>query len=347
MNNESRVTLDNSILKHRLRQQPFEAGYVKRPPRSQNPQVINDITNKHRPPYSQSYVSKNIIQHRQIQPIKIAPSPQENMVVNNNRVTAPLNNEHLNNDQSVLQAQFTNQKPDHLKLINRFKKINPRKVFNKSLVALAVIIILSGGYISYMGVHANHIAIAQATRLTHQANKAAITGVVPSKVLSTIKPTAKVVSSYVVEPNYPKYLIIPSIGVNSIVSQTGILANGALGTPYNVFYTDWYTGSALPGQPGATLIDGHVSSWTAHGVFYNLHNLKAGDAIQIVKGNNQVVNYKVVKTVFYPANKVNMQAAITPVTNGVSGLNLITCTGQVIPGTSLFNERVIVFAQEV
>ena len=42
-----------------------------------------------------------------------------------------------------------------------------------------------------------------------------------------------------------------------------------------------------------------------------------------------------------------MQAAITPIDPTVSGLNLITCTGQVIPGTSLFNERVIVFAKEV
>ena len=41
-----------------------------------------------------------------------------------------------------------------------------------------------------------------------------------------------------------------------------------------------------------------------------------------------------------------MQAAVAPITPDVYGLNLITCTGQVIKGTSLFNERVIVFAQE-
>ena len=43
----------------------------------------------------------------------------------------------------------------------------------------------------------------------------------------------------------------------------------------------------------------------------------------------------------------NMQAAITPVTAGKSGLNLITCAGQVKAGTSEFSKRVIVFAEQM
>lgn len=238
-----------------------------------------------------------------------------------------------------------NRKEAHL-LANLIHLTRQKNKLQLALMSLAVVIVAIGGYISFSAWQTNRVAQAAAIKLTAQANKNG-SGTGGSQALSTVKPSAQTFANYAVAPNLPKYLKIPAIGVDAIVGQTGILANGALGTPDNVFYTDWYTGSAEPGQPGATLIDGHVSSWTAHGVFYNLHTLKAGDTIQIVKGDNTVVNYQVVKTQVYGANNVNMQAAITPITPGVSGLNLITCTGQVIKGTSLFNERVIVFAKQV
>jgi LPXTG-site transpeptidase (sortase) family protein len=218
-------------------------------------------------------------------------------------------------------------------------------------IGLALLMVATGAYISFSAWQTNKTTQLAAKKLTAAANLASNSGsgtkLNSSQALSTVKPTPAVLASYAVAPNFPKYLKIPSIGVDARVLQVGILSSGALGTPDNVFNTAWYTGSAQPGQPGATLIDGHVSSWTSHGVFYNLHNLKAGDMIQIVKGDNSVVNYQVVKTQIYNAQNVNMQAAITPINPSVSGLNLITCTGQVIKGTSTFNQRVIVFAQEV
>ncbi|HEY5441936.1 MAG TPA: class F sortase, partial [Candidatus Saccharimonadales bacterium] len=84
-----------------------------------------------------------------------------------------------------------------------------------------------------------------------------------------------------------------------------------------------------------------------HGVFYNIIGLTAGDTMQIVRGDGTVLNYRVVKTQLYPADNVDMQAAITPVTAGKSGLNLITCAGQVKKGTSEFSKRVIVFAEQM
>ncbi len=49
----------------------------------------------------------------------------------------------------------------------------------------------------------------------------------------------------------------------------------------------------------------------------------------------------------YPSGNVDMPATMTTVVAGHPGLNLITCTGDVIPGTSKFNERIIVFANLV
>ncbi len=124
----------------------------------------------------------------------------------------------------------------------------------------------------------------------------------------------------------------------------GVTSSGALETPPNVFETAWYNESSEPGQQGAMLIDGHVSSWTAHGVFYGIKTLVAGDIIKVEKGNGQIFTYSVVKSQVFPSGNVNMQSAMTPIIAGQPGLNLITCTGDVIPGTSFFNERIIVYA---
>jgi hypothetical protein len=41
-----------------------------------------------------------------------------------------------------------------------------------------------------------------------------------------------------------------------------------------------------------------------------------------------------------------MAEAMAPVVSGKQGLNLITCTGDVIPGTNHFNERIVVFTEQ-
>lgn len=259
---------------------------------------------------------------------------------------------------STSQARnFLPELPDTLKrnhqsneTVKKSNWLNSQNKTQLTLKILALFMVAAGVYVSWTSWNTNHLVKVQAARLTAQANKAASTtsnSGTSTSAISTIKPSASALANYEVAPPLPKYIKIPAINVNARVLQVGVLASGALGTPSNVYDAAWYTGSAQPGQPGATLIDGHVSSWTTEGVFYELHNLKPGDAIQIVKGDNTVINYKVVKSQVYSADNVDMKAAMTPVTPGISGLNLITCTGQVIKGSSDFNQRIIVFAQEV
>ena len=216
-----------------------------------------------------------------------------------------------------------------------------------ALMAMAGLVFIVGVAASWQTFRTNHTAAAQISTLSKKVDKQAAGGNQNSAVPSTTKPTVTAFNKYVVAPDLPRYLVIPRLGVEARVLQVGVTNTGALGTPPDIYDTAWYTGSAKPGQPGATLIDGHVSSWTAHGVFYGLKTLAAGDNIQIIRGDGATLNYQVVKTQTYGAGNVDMQAAVTPVTAGKSGLNLITCTGQVIKGTSEFNERVIVFAQQV
>jgi sortase (surface protein transpeptidase) len=165
-----------------------------------------------------------------------------------------------------------------------------------------------------------------------------------SSAPSSIKPSRQVMASYSVPATDPKYIAIPAIGITQTrVLQLGLMSDGQIAVPDNIYDTGWYDGSARPGQKGAMFIYGHVSSWTADGIFYNLKKLVAGDTIAIVRGDNTTYTYKVVATKVYPYNNVDMKQVLAPVDPSKAGLNLMTCTGQVIKGTSEFNERLVVF----
>jgi len=208
-------------------------------------------------------------------------------------------------------------------------------------VTIAIILLVTGLSIGVYDWHFNYVNNQRAATLINQANHN-INHAVPS----TIKPTASQLHNYVVAPTLPRYLIIPKLGVDASILPIGINPGGSLGTPNNVFNTAWYDKSSKPGQKGAMLIDGHISSWTTHGVFYGLNTLLPGDIIDVQGGNGAIFTYKVVKTQIYNSNNVNMSAALLPIDPTKPGLNLISCTGEVISGTSKFNERIIVFATE-
>jgi sortase (surface protein transpeptidase) len=162
---------------------------------------------------------------------------------------------------------------------------------------------------------------------------------------SSIKPKPQVVASYSVPPTNPKYIAIPSVGItNTRIIKLGLSSNNQIAVPDNIYDTGWYDGSSEPGQAGAMFIYGHVSSWTANGIFYNLKKLVTDDSITITRGDNTIYTYRVVATKVYPYNNVNMKQVLAPVDPSRPGLNLMTCTGQVIKGTSEFNERLVVFA---
>jgi sortase (surface protein transpeptidase) len=215
-----------------------------------------------------------------------------------------------------------------------------------ALASMAAFLFVLGITVSFQALRTNHNAAAQVSALSKKANGQEGNNQ-NSSVPSTTKPSNNAVRQYMVAPDLPRYIKIPKLGVNARVFQVGVTKTGALGTPSNVFDAAWYTGSAKPGQPGAMLIDGHVSGWTTHGVFYGLKKLVAGDTIQIQRGDGAVLTYKVIKSQVYPDNKVDMQAAVTTVTAGRPGLNLITCTGKIKPGTNEFNQRMIVFTEQV
>lgn len=169
-----------------------------------------------------------------------------------------------------------------------------------------------------------------------------------TNVPSSKKPTQAAIDSYSVAPGFPKYINIPAIKVpKTRIIQLGLMKNNEIATPNNIFDTGWYNGSAKPGQSGAMFVYGHVSSWTADGIFYNLKKLQPGDNIIITRGDNKKFTYQVDSLKIYPSEKVDMSKVLAPIDASKPGLNLMTCTGKIIKGTSEFSERLVVFTSLV
>lgn len=151
-------------------------------------------------------------------------------------------------------------------------------------------------------------------------------------------------------PTHPKFISIPAIEVpKSKVIEYGLDQNRTITSPGSSFDTGWYGESAKPGQQGAMFIYGHVAGPSGGGIFYNLKELKTGDEIVITRGDDKNYTYQVVSSKIYPYDSVDMSAVLSPVESGVPGLNLMTCTGKIIPDSNPvnFDQRLVVFAKLV
>lgn len=164
---------------------------------------------------------------------------------------------------------------------------------------------------------------------------------------STQKPRQSDFDKYQVAPDAPRYILIPEIDVKAMIKQVGVTPDNHIEAPHNIFDVGWFNQSARPGDAGASLMAGHVSSWNSPGIFYKLKTLRPGDSIVVQRGDDSKLTYTVVKSVVYAADKVDMEAALKPVNPTKPGLNLITCAGKVIKGTNDFDQRMIVFAEQL
>ncbi len=221
------------------------------------------------------------------------------------------------------------------------KKITTDKDLHKDistiLYCLAALLLILGSSMALDDWYKNKLTSDYAKNQVSLANRG-----LPSTAPATTKPPVQVVDNYTVPPEMPRYLLIPKISVKSRVYPVGINKSGAIGVPGNVHDVAWFNQSSLPGNKGTSLIDGHVSSWTANGVFYDLKKLRVGDEVLVQKGNGTILHYKVSKSQVYDAKTIDMNSILNSSSNS-SALDLITCTGSVVAGTNEFSQRLVVF----
>jgi sortase (surface protein transpeptidase) len=230
------------------------------------------------------------------------------------------------------------------KLKFAYSKVTTKRLLPRLLGILAVLVLLVGASIGFYDWHANTNATNQAKKAVADANRGVDNG-----TPSTTPVSNNAFNNYKVGPNQPRYIFIPKLNVKAIVLSLGTTSSNQLQAPPNIYEAGWYNRSSLPGQAGAMLItghSGHVPGVLSNGIFYGLKTLAAGDTIQIQRGDGTIFTYKVIRSQVYSSTNVDMKAALIPINPKKPGVNLISCTGDVIAGTNQLNQRVVVFAEQ-
>lgn len=149
--------------------------------------------------------------------------------------------------------------------------------------------------------------------------------------------------NYEVSANVVKRIIIPKISVDGYVQKMGINSDGEMAVPSNIHMAGWFTNSAKPGDPGLSIIDGHVHGKYKPGIFMNLQKLKPGDAVIIEFGNKASKKF-IVRDVQAYSVKEAADKLYSQHEDAESQLNLITCGGDFDTDSQEYKQRIIVTA---
>jgi sortase (surface protein transpeptidase) len=94
----------------------------------------------------------------------------------------------------------------------------------------------------------------------------------------------------------PVQISIPSIGVRSTVLPIGLADDGSLAVPQpgpDLDKAAWFEKSPTPGQPGPSIIEGHVDSEKGPSVFFELGKLHPGSRIEVTRRDGVLVTFTV------------------------------------------------------
>ena len=211
------------------------------------------------------------------------------------------------------------------------------------LVFVASMFVLVTGYVSIDTILTNNSVKAE----TNQVAQSSGGWAKEEEGKDETKPTPASISGYTVAPSLPKTLHIDKLGINSRILPMSVNTDGSVQAPRNIFDAGWYNGSVKPGEIGAMFIDAHASGPTHEGLFAYLDTLVEGDEIQVEKGDGSRLTYKVVHTEVVKLSDVNMKKMLLPYGNALRGLNLMTCTGTWVESDKTYDERVLVYTEQI
>jgi len=135
---------------------------------------------------------------------------------------------------------------------------------------------------------------------------------------------------------------IPGIDVDADIIDLGLNPDRTLEVPQNFEQTGWYTGRSIPGEPGPSVIAGHVDSTTGPAVFFRLRELAEGDLVLIDRADDLTAHYRVNRAVH--VNKTSFPTKDVYGSTTKPTLRLITCGGTFDHNEGSYQGNLIVFA---
>jgi hypothetical protein len=143
----------------------------------------------------------------------------------------------------------------------------------------------------------------------------------------------------------PVSVHIPAIGVTSDLLHLGVSADGEIQVPS--LYTEaaeaaWYKYSVTPGQIGASVIEGHVDSYSGPAVFFRLGALRPGDRVDVRLADRVTAVFRVTGVREYL--KSRFPAKFIYGATRYASLRLITCGGAFDYATGHYLSSTVVYA---
>jgi hypothetical protein len=151
-----------------------------------------------------------------------------------------------------------------------------------------------------------------------------------------------------VSRSVPVSVSIPAIGVSSRLLRLGNNPDGSMQVPSlrtSASMAAWYKYSATPGQPGASVIEGHVDGYNGPAVFFRLGALRPGEEVFVTLADGATAAFRVTGVRQYL--KSAYPARLVYAAHGYAALRLITCGGEFDPATGHYLSSVVVFASLV
>jgi sortase (surface protein transpeptidase) len=107
----------------------------------------------------------------------------------------------------------------------------------------------------------------------------------------------------------------------------------------------WYALGPKPGEPGASVVVGHLDSKEGPGVFYRLGKVAPGDLVSVASPNRPAIRFRVYAVREYP--KAAFPTSLVYGQTMRPELRLITCGGAFDEATGHYLDNVVVFARRV
>jgi hypothetical protein len=142
-------------------------------------------------------------------------------------------------------------------------------------------------------------------------------------------------------PARPVRIRIPAVRVRARVVPVHT-RNRRLAIP-PVTRAGWYKAGARPGEPGHTVIVGHIDSYRGPGVFARLGQVRRGWRILVTDRRGYVRRFRVVGKTVVPKARFPAHAVFGPSRHSV--LVLVTCGGPFRGARRGYKDNVIVFAR--
>ncbi|MFJ2174003.1 class F sortase [Streptomyces sp. NPDC101062] len=128
-------------------------------------------------------------------------------------------------------------------------------------------------------------------------------------------------------PAAPAKVDIPSIGITSSLMDLGLNADGTVEVPpaEKGMTAGWYTGAAVPGETGASVIIGHNDTRFGRAVFHDLKKITKGADITVTDERGKAAHFTVTDTESVDKDSFPTDKVYGPTDD--RALRLITCDG--------------------